>query len=115
MSDFTSDFWSWWIIAIVVGGIVFCIWLLLANRKSTLPAGGKAEATGHVWDEDLQELNNPLPRWWIIKFYITIVFGIAYFALYPGLGNFEGILGWTEKGEYEAEISAADKIGRAHV
>ena len=108
MSDFTSDFWSWWIITIVVGGIVFCIWLLLANRKSTLPAGGTAEATGHVWDENLEELNNPLPRWWIIKFYITIVFGIAYLALYPGLGTFEGILGWTEKGQYEAEISAAE-------
>ena len=108
MSDFTSDFWSWWIITIVVGGIVFCIWLLLGNKKSTLPAGGTAEATGHVWDEDLEELNNPLPRWWIIKFYITIVFGIAYFALYPGLGTFEGVLGWTEKGQYEAEISAAD-------
>ena len=108
MSDFTSDFWSWWIITIVVGGIVFCIWLLLANKKSTLPAGGTAEATGHVWDENLEELNNPLPRWWIIKFYITIVFGIAYLALYPGLGTFEGVLGWTEKGQYEAEISAAD-------
>jgi len=108
MSDFTSDFWSWWIITIVLGGIVFCIWLLLANKKSTLPAGGTAEATGHVWDEDLEELNNPLPRWWIIKFYITIVFGIAYLALYPGLGTFEGVLGWTEIGQYEAEISAAD-------
>ena len=108
MSDFTSDFWSWWIITIVVGGIVFCIWLLLGNKKSTLPAGGTAEATGHVWDENLEELNNPLPRWWIIKFYITIVFGIAYLALYPGLGTFEGVLGWTEKGQYEAEISAAD-------
>ena len=108
MSDFTSDFWSWWIITIVVGGIVFCIWLLLGNKKSTLPAGGTAEATGHVWDENLAELNNPLPRWWIIKFYITIVFGIAYLALYPGLGTFEGVLGWTEKGQYEAEISAAD-------
>jgi cytochrome c oxidase cbb3-type subunit 3 len=82
--------------------------LLLGNKKSTLPAGGTAEATGHVWDEDLEELNNPLPRWWIIKFYITIVFGIAYLALYPGLGTFEGVLGWTEKGQYEAEISAAD-------
>ena len=108
MSDFTSDFWSWWIIAIVTGGIAFCIWLLVGNRKSTLPAGGTAEATGHVWDENLEELNNPLPRWWIIKFYITIVFGIAYLALYPGLGTFEGILGWTEKGQYEAEVSAAE-------
>ena len=108
MSDFTSDFWSWWIITIVVGGIVFCIWLLLSNRKSNLPAGGTAEATGHVWDENLEELNNPLPRWWIFMFYITIIFGITYLALYPGLGTFEGVLGWTEKGQYEAEVSAAE-------
>lgn len=108
MSDFTSDFWSWWIIAIVLGGIAWCIWLLLANSKAKLPAGAKVEATGHVWDENLEELNNPLPRWWIIKFYITIVFGLAYLALYPGLGTFEGVLGWTEKGQYEAEMSAAE-------
>lgn len=108
MSDFTSDFWSWWIIAIVGGGIAFCIWLLLANKRTTQPVEGKAEATGHVWDENLEELNNPLPRWWIIMFYITIVFGIAYLALYPGMGTFQGFLGWTEKTQYEDEISAAD-------
>ena len=108
MSDFTSDFWSWWIIAIVLGGIFWCIWLLMANSKGKLPAGGTAEATGHVWDENLEELNNPLPRWWIIKFYITLVFGLAYLVLYPGLGTFSGILGWTEKGQYEAEVSAAE-------
>jgi cytochrome c oxidase cbb3-type subunit 3 len=107
MSDFTSDFWSWWIIAIVLGGIAWCIWLLLSSSKGKVP-GGKIEATGHVWDEDLQELNNPLPRWWIFMFYITIVFGLAYFALYPGLGTFQGILGWSEKGQYEAEVAAAD-------
>ena len=102
MSDFTSDFWSWWIIAIVLGGIAWCIWLLVSSSKGKVP-GGKIEATGHVWDEDLQELNNPLPRWWIFMFYITIVFGLAYFALYPGLGTFQGILGWSEKGQYEAD------------
>jgi cytochrome c oxidase cbb3-type subunit 3 len=107
MSDFTSDFWSWWIIAIVLGGIAWCIWLLLTNSKGKVP-GGKAEATGHVWDENLEELNNPLPRWWIFMFYITIVFGLAYLALYPGLGTYEGVLGWTEKGQYEAEVAAAD-------
>ena len=108
MSDFTSDFWSWWIIAIVGGGIAFCIWLLVSNKRTVQPVEGKAEATGHVWDENLEELNNPLPRWWIIMFYITIVFGIAYLALYPGMGTFQGFLGWTEKSQYEAEISAAD-------
>ena len=108
MSDFTSNFWSWWVIAIAGGGIVWCFLLLLANKKTRLPSGTQAEATGHVWDEDLQELNNPLPRWWIIMFYITLAFGVIYLALYPGLGTFKGILGWTEKGQYEAEIDAAN-------
>ena len=108
MSDFTSDFWGWWITAIVLGGIFWCIWLLLANSKGKLPTGTKAETMGHVWDEDLAELNNPLPRWWMLMFYITIAFGLAYLALYPGLGKFGGILGWTEKGQYDNEIAAAD-------
>ena len=108
MSDFTSNFWSWWIIAIAGGGILWCFWLLLANKKGKLPSGGQAEATGHVWDEDLQELNNPLPRWWIIMFYITLAFGVIYLALYPGMGKFKGLLGWTEKGQYEDEIAAAN-------
>ena len=108
MSDFTSDFWSWWITVIIVGGIAWCIWLLMTNTKGKLPAEGKAEATGHVWDENLEELNNPLPRWWIIMFYITLVFGIAYFLIYPGLGAFKGIGNWTEKKQYEEEIAAAE-------
>jgi cytochrome c oxidase cbb3-type subunit 3 len=64
---------------------------------------------GHVWDEDLQELNNPLPRWWLNMFYITLVFGIGYLALYPGLGSFAGILKWSEVGEYNKEVEVADK------
>ena len=109
MSDFTSDFWSWWITAIVIGGIAWCIWLLMTNTKGKLPSGGSAEATGHVWDEDLEELNNPLPRWWIFMFYITLAFGIAYLLIYPGLGTFKGIAGWTEKKQYEDEITAAEQ------
>ena len=108
MSDFTSDFWSWWISAIVLGGIFWCIWLLLTNSKGKLPVGESAKATGHVWDENLEELNNPLPRWWMIKFYITIFFGLAYLILYPGLGTYAGILGWSETGQYEEEVAAAD-------
>ncbi len=41
------------------------------------------QTTGHVWDEDLQEYNNPLPNWWTIAFYITIVFSIIYWFIYP--------------------------------
>ena len=85
MSDFNSEFWSWFIDIIVVGGIVWLIVLLRANSKGTLPPSGEAEATGHVWDEDLQELNTPLPRWWLIMFYITIIYGVAYLIIYPGM------------------------------
>lgn len=109
MSDFNSEFWSWFIDIIVVGGIVWLIYLLRVNSKGKLPAGGEAEPTGHVWDEDLQELNTPLPRWWLIMFYITIIYGVGYLLLYPGMGSFKGLLGWTQIGEYEAEVAAADE------
>jgi cytochrome c oxidase cbb3-type subunit 3 len=62
----------------------------------------------HTWDGDLQDLNNPLPRWWLGLFYATMVFAVAYLALWPGLGNFAGILGWTSSGAYEAEVKAAE-------
>ncbi|MEB8432135.1 c-type cytochrome [Cocleimonas sp. KMM 6892] len=42
-----------------------------------------AETTGHVWDDDLQEFNNPLPRWWLWAFYGTIIFTIVYWVIYP--------------------------------
>lgn len=105
MSDFTSEFWSWFIIAIVGGGIIWLVYLLMGTNKAETEEG---VPTGHVWDENLEELNNPLPRWWLWMFYITIVFSIGYLILYPGMGTFKGILGWTEVGEYEAEVAAAD-------
>lgn len=105
MSDFTSEFWSWFIIAIVVGGIIWLFYLLMGTNKAETEEG---VPTGHVWDENLEELNNPLPRWWLWMFYITIVFSIVYLILYPGMGSFKGILNWTQVGEYEAEVTEAD-------
>lgn len=110
MADFTSSFWNWFIIVPVVGGIIA---MFVLNRWMTSgprpKAGEKAKPMGHVWDEDLQELNNPLPKWWLNLFYITLVFGVGYLALYPGLGNYAGAFGWTQKGQYESEIANADK------
>jgi len=105
MSDFTSEFWSWFIIVIVGGGIVWLFYLLQGTDKAETEEG---VPTGHVWDENLEELNNPLPRWWLWMFYITLIFSIGYLILYPGMGSFKGILDWTEVGEYEAEVAAAD-------
>lgn len=108
MADFNSEFWSWFISAIVVGGIVWMLYLLQINNKIRLPGDGKAKPTGHIWDEDIEELNTPLPRWWLYMFYLTIIFGVVYLVLYPGMGSYPGVLGWSQISEYEAEVKRAD-------
>ena len=106
MSDFTSNFWSLFVTTLTLVGIVGCgILLWMAGRKKVSATADNT--TGHVWDEDLRELNNPMPKWWMWLFVITIVFGLAYLAAYPGLGTYAGKLGWTQLGEYEAEMNKA--------
>ena len=106
MSDFTSNFWSVFVTAVTLLSILACGLLLwMAGRKKVMATADNT--TGHVWDEDLVEMNNPLPRWWVWMFVITIVFGLAYLAAYPGLGTFAGKLGWTQLGEYQAEMDKA--------
>jgi cytochrome c oxidase cbb3-type subunit 3 len=107
MSQFTSSFWDFYIGVISVVSILACGVLLLAQSKRHV-AGGQAETTGHTWDEDLGEYNNPLPRWWMWLFWITIVFALAYLALYPGLGSFAGYWKWTQVGQLEQENAQAN-------
>lgn len=108
MSDFTSGFWSVWVIAITLGGIFGCLLLLWFSGKAKAMTAND-NTTGHVWDGDLREMNNPLPRWWVWLFIITAVFGLAYLALYPGLGSMGGKLGWTAVGQYEAEVTKGNE------
>jgi cytochrome c oxidase cbb3-type subunit 3 len=109
MADFTSSFWNWYIIIPTLGGILACFLLVRwLSAGGVVKSGEKAESMGHVWDENLEELNNPLPSWWLKLFYITMVFGLCYLALYPGLGSFPGLLGWSSAGQYEREIDLAD-------
>ena len=111
MSDFTSAIWGWFIAIVVIVSFVMIIWLIRWTSRGATPKtpSGEAQTMGHVWDENLEELNNPLPRWWLYMFYITIVFGAGYLLLYPGLGSFKGLLGWTEKSQYENELQQAEK------
>lgn len=82
MSDFTSNFWSIYVAGITLAGIIACALLLwLTSRKKIESAADNT--TGHVWDVDLREMNNPMPRWWMWLFVITIVFAFAYLAAYP--------------------------------
>lgn len=108
MSDFVSDFWGIWITAIVVAGFVGLSLLLFTQSKTTVKKGEQVETMGHVWDGDLEEYNHPLPRWWMLMFYITLIFGACYLVLYPGLGKWQGIRGWTSVGQYKEERAQAE-------
>lgn len=92
-----SMFWTIWISVITIGLIIGCYALLRWTLKNNtgVPEG---ESMGHEFD-GIEEINNPLPRWWTILFYITIVWGFIYLALYPGLGAFEGLLGWKSSNQ----------------
>jgi cytochrome c oxidase cbb3-type subunit 3 len=107
MSLFTSGFWDVFIAVVAVVSIVACGVFL--KSQSIRKAPGAAPTTGHVWDEDLAEYNNPLPRWWSWLFYLTIVFSLIYLVLYPGLGSWPGTLGWSQVGQLEREQAAAAK------
>ncbi len=102
--------WSLFVIILTIANIFACAWLLRWTSKPRTASekiGGGAD-TGHVWDKDLREYNNPLPKWWLWLFYITIAFGLLYLALYPGLGNIAGVKGWTQAGQYEQERAAVE-------
>lgn len=106
---------SLFIIVFTTINILACLWLMwwtARDRGATdvehVPASeGVTEKTGHVWDGDLEELNNPLPRWWLGLFIITVLFGAIYLAIFPGLGNFGGLRGWTQVDQYESQVAAA--------
>lgn len=105
MSDFFSNGWSVFIAVVTVVSIAACLLLLIVASKHKVMAGDNT--TGHVWDGDLRELNNPLPRWWMGLFVLTIVFAAAYLVFYPGLGSYQGKLGWSQATQYQAEMEKA--------
>ena len=109
MSDFVSGFWSWFIIVLTVGGIAGVLWLVRwMTRGLPQREPEQVETMGHVWDENLEELNNPLPRWWLYMFYALVAAAVLYLILYPGLGAWGGLLGWSQTGQYRTEVAAAE-------
>jgi len=110
MSDFTSTFWDYYVGVIAALSILGCaVFLKLqSKRRVKTSAGDNPDTTGHAWD-GIQEFHNPMPRWWIGLFYLSIVFAVVYLALYPGLGSqYKGALNWSSVGQFKAEMAAAD-------
>jgi cytochrome c oxidase cbb3-type subunit 3 len=104
MSDFISPFWANYVAVLTVLSIVACVVLLWVTARKKVPSDAN-NTTGHVWDEDLREMNNPLPMWWVGLFILTIVFAAVYLTFYPGLGNSAGKFGWSSKAQYEEEMA----------
>jgi cytochrome c oxidase cbb3-type subunit 3 len=102
-----SAAWSWYVTILSLANILACVWLIRWTAKKRPGEGAASDTTGHEWD-GLREYNNPMPRWWLGLFYLTIVFALVYLLLYPGLGNFKGLLGWTQTGAYEAEVKQVE-------
>lgn len=104
-----STAWSIFVIALVALNLVG-LWALLSWTSRRRPGDPKPEDTSHVWDGDITEYNKPLPRWWIIGFYLTMVWGVAYLLWYPGLGNFQGFGKWSSAAEHDADKAKQDAV-----
>ncbi|MGD8783389.1 MAG: cytochrome-c oxidase, cbb3-type subunit III, partial [Thioalkalispiraceae bacterium] len=103
---------SLFIIIFTVVNILAIFWIIRWTSKKRPGESTQGDVTGHTWDGDLQEYNNPLPRWWLWLFYITIVFTVIYFVFYPGLGNWRGQWGWSQERQYQAQMEqASEKYG----
>ncbi len=107
MSDFTSNFWSIYVAGISLIGIFACLLLLWVTARKKV-ASASDNTTGHVWDEDLTEMNNPMPRWWMWMFVLTVIFALGYLVAYPGLGTYQGMLGWSQNGAHAEEVAKAN-------
>lgn len=107
MSDFTSNFWSIYVAGISLIGIFACLLLLWMTARKKV-ASSSDNTTGHVWDEDLTEMNNPMPRWWMWMFVLTVIFALGYLVAYPGMGTYKGMLGWSQTGAYDEEVAKAN-------
>ena len=105
MSDFVNNGWALFVAGITIAGLLFCIVILMVASKREVMANDNT--TGHVWDEDLREMNNPLPRWWMWLFVLTVVFSAVYLALYPGLGTYPGVFKWSSTGQWQTEQDKA--------
>lgn len=103
-----TSFWSFWTSIIILGTIFGSLWLLYIVRKSEPFKTETDQSVGHSFD-GIEELDNPMPNWWVIMFVATCIWGFGYAVLYPTLGNYEGLLGWTSTGQWEEEVAQAEE------
>ncbi|MDH3266980.1 MAG: cytochrome-c oxidase, cbb3-type subunit III [Gammaproteobacteria bacterium] len=101
-------FWAWFVAAGTIAFVIWCIWLISWSAKQGPQNIKDEDLVGHKWDGDLEEWNNPAPKWWLYLYFLTIAWAVGYMVVYPGIGSFEGLLGWSQHGQYEQEMQAAE-------
>ncbi|HNP63540.1 MAG TPA: cytochrome-c oxidase, cbb3-type subunit III [Woeseiaceae bacterium] len=101
--------WSWYVLILTLASVAACFWLIAWTNRQRASDAEIAESEAHVWDEDIRELNNPLPMWWLWLFIITLIWGLGYFIMYPSFSEDGGLLGWSQEAQYEAEVAAAEE------
>jgi len=103
-----SSSWSWYIVIGTVITLAACFWLIAWTNRQRASDEELRESEGHVWDENIRELNNPLPMWWLWLFIITVIWSAFYLIYYPGMGNFSGMGSWSQEQQYADEVAAAE-------
>jgi len=98
--------WSIFVIALTALNIAGAAWVMWWSSNMGAPEG---DTTGHVWDGDIVEGNNPLPRWWLQLFWLTIIFSCIFVVMYPSFGDFS-LLDWGQEQQYEQEIAEAEAV-----
>jgi cytochrome c oxidase cbb3-type subunit 3 len=100
-------FWHWFVAAGTILFVIWCVWLISWSAKQGPQNVADEDVVGHKWDGDIEEWNHPAPKWWLYLYFITIAWAVGYMIAYPGLGSFDGTLGWSQQGQYEEEMQAA--------
>jgi len=100
-------FWHWFVVVGTIVFIIWCTWLISWSAKQGPANIADEDLVGHKWDGDIEEWNKPAPKWWLYLYFITIIWAVGCLVWYPGLGNFGGIGGWSQLGQYEEEMQNA--------
>ena len=103
-----SDSWSWYIIIGTLASLAACFWLIAWTNRQRASDEELQESESHVWDENIRELNNPLPMWWLWLFVLTVIWSVFYLVYYPGMGNFDGLGNWSQEQQYDEEVASAE-------
>lgn len=101
-------FWAWFVAIGTIAFLIWCVWLISWAGKQGPQNKEDEDLVGHKWDGDLEEWNNPAPKWWLYLYFITIAWAVGFLLLYPGIGVFDGLLSWSQHGQYEEEMQAAE-------